>query len=199
MREPLAQWATAVAIAAALWLPQPASADGSIGVLGDALALLVGVPIELMFPDMHYEVDADRGWGTGHWALTWPLALGLGGIDYGARVPRTGRERYRLELVTTAEYQYSRRHRASRGALALRGQWIDRGHIARDALDAGLGVYAEGGGVIGGDGRGGFLGAGITMQSDPSVPDIVLGYRRVWAGVGRHMVLLQAEYPLPWD
>ncbi|MGA9520272.1 MAG: hypothetical protein WBV82_02340 [Myxococcaceae bacterium] len=157
-----------------------ASAYG-IGSPGDrdVQTLLYGVPagIEVLIPDLRYELSSRPD----AWVLSWPVHLRL--VDSGGirQTEHTTLAAPRAELTAFLEPQI-----ALHETTAYRGLTGLRGFGGLPVGAALFGLVAEGGGLIGTDGTGGFVGGGLAfaMLFDHNFPYIAVVARHAWTTQG---------------
>lgn len=190
---PPASLVAAAFVAVALFA-RPAPAYG-IGEPGDRTfeVLLYSIPalVEVALPDVRLELNEQRPSAV----LSWPAHLRLwdaGGIRY---TPHTTLAAPRAELTAFLEPQ-----------LAFGEPWALRGLAGARVfgglpLQAGLvGALLEGGGLVGSDGHGGFVGGGIAIGTvfDRNFPMVALVARRTWTTTGPRVdVSLDVVLALP--
>lgn len=165
-----------VIVAGALLASTGARAYG-IGEPGDRSfeVILYSIPasIEVAIPDVRLELD-ERGQST---VLSWPAHLRLFGAGGIRPTEHTTLAAPRAEATLFLEPQL-----AFRDVTAFRGLAGTRLYGGLPIQAALVGLVAEGGGLLGTDGNGMFVGGGLTfgVLMDRNFPYLALVVRQVW-------------------
>lgn len=151
------------------------------------IAVAVG---ELLIPDVRYEFSTDP-YADG-WVLSWPFVFTLAEVGFGPEPDDTFRQEWALMVHAFAEPHYE----VTEGE--LRGVFGGRLSVAQTTwIPYDLGIYGEGGYVVGQDASGGMAGGGLFI-SEEGLASVLLMYRATFLEGGpRHDVCLNFEIPIP--
>lgn len=171
-------------------LVTPTRAEASSGssspwaLAGDVLYLLVAAPfLEVAIPDVRVEIGGPQQDEVSA-ALSWPLVMTLARIgEFDG--PLVSYVRGGAEVHTTT-------NGATRGVFTGRGDFVvPLGDMS------GVGIYGEGGYVLGSDGNGPLGGGGAILVLADGIVAALLMYRATVVDDLRHDVTLNLEFALP--